>query len=166
MFPEGLTAVDMAALSGEAGSDGDPTPWAIQVRYEDRLLRTEAAGEVCRALRSGSRRGARPWILAGPGPRSVALSAVAGLGFTGTPGAAATPPRPARKARPGPAAGASRQARVPKTLTRQAPGDRHVRCGPPRKRNLCIVANTVSLSVSSAISNALTFALTGGHRRG
>lgn len=122
LFPDGLTAEDMAALSGEAGADGDPTLWAIQVRYEDRLLRMEAAGEVCRAPRSGRRRGARPWVLAGelaePSPRSVGSSAAAALGFTGTAAAAATPPRPNRKARPGPAAGASRQARASKTLTR------------------------------------------------
>jgi hypothetical protein len=115
VFPDGLTAEDMATLSGEAGADGDPTLWAVQVRYEDRLLRMEASGGVRRAPRAGSRRSARPWILADkpaePEPGTADASTVAALGFTGTAGTTATRPRPQRPARAGPAAGTRSQAR-------------------------------------------------------
>jgi hypothetical protein len=118
LFPDGLTAAEMAALSGEEGPDGDPTPWAVQVRYEDRLLRMEASGEVRRAPRPGGRRSPQRWMLASqaaePGHPTVASSAIAARGFTGTAATAATRPRPKRRSgRPGPAAGASSHARSP-----------------------------------------------------
>jgi hypothetical protein len=132
LFPDGLTAAEMAALSGEEGPGGDPTPWAVQVRYEDRLLRMEASGEVRRAPRSGNRRSPQRWMLAGapaePGHRTVASSAVTALGFTGTAAAAATRSRPKRRAAgPGPAVGETSQAPSP------APSPALPPPGPPRR---------------------------------
>ena len=92
LFPDGLTAAEIATLSGEEqGPDGNPTPHAVRVRYEDRLRRMEAGGRVCRSPRSGGRRAPQAWLLT-PAPAAAAAASgpPARLGFPGRPAAAGT----------------------------------------------------------------------------
>ena len=116
LFPDGLTTEQVAALSGEEGTGGSPTPHAVRVRYEDRLRRLEAAGVVRRGPRpAGSRRAPQPWLLviaaAGPDDSTAAPDKPARLGFPAAAAAAAAPRQSKPSSRPATAAGRKAGAR-------------------------------------------------------
>jgi hypothetical protein len=112
LFPQGLTIAEIAALSGEEGAEGNPTPKAVQVRYEDRLRRMEASRRVRRAPKKGHRRGPSKWILLDP----------ASAGDRTELRAAAARSRPSGSVEHGPVAGLAYRMHGDEALPKAPPG--------------------------------------------